>query len=146
MSENQTNNEKVLGQTSDKYVQGIGRRKTSVANVRVFIDAIEKIEIKVNDIELSKYFSSKLLEDAVKSPLKLVGIERALVTVKINGGGKRSQAEAIRLGLARALIVYNEDNRKALRAAGYLTRDPRMKERKKPGLKRARRAPQFSKR
>lgn len=124
--------------------RGTGRRKTSVAQVRL-VPGDGKILI--NKRPLNDYFGKKTLEMVVKQPLvttKAEGRYDILVTVK--GGGFTGQAGAIRLGIARALIKADHDLRPALKKAGFLTRDPRMKERKKYGLKGARRAPQFSKR
>ncbi len=130
---------------SAKYFQGIGRRKTSTCTVRLY----EKKGggFSINDHGLGDYFPDPSLQKTVKDPLlKLEFSDRFFVSVKVSGGGRKSQAEAIRHGIARALIKFDEDLRKQLKTAGFLTRDPRMRERKKPGLKRARRAPQWRKR
>lgn len=128
----------------ERYFESVGRRKTSVARVRLFTKGNEFI---VNGKDWKVYFPTadlqKIAEDAIKK-MKLV--ERFRVSVKVKGGGSHSQAEAVRHGVARALILINPDFRKRLKKAGFLTRDPRMKERKKFGLKRARRAPQWTKR
>jgi len=124
--------------------RGTGRRKTSVAQVRL-VPGDGKI--LVNDRPLTEYFGKKTLEMVVKQPLVLTNTEgRYDVITKVKGGGFTGQAGAIRLGIARALIKADHDMRPVLKKAGFLTRDPRMKERKKYGLKGARRAPQFSKR
>lgn len=103
-------------------------------------------EIKVNGIDMNDYFTPLMVKHALL-PLNLTSQDDVYgVKAKVLGGGKHAQAEAISLGIARALLKINEDWRKQLKAAGMLTRDPRSRERKKPGLKRARRAPQFSKR
>lgn len=123
---------------------GTGRRKKSIARVRLLPG---KGNITVNKRELDEYFGYETLKMLVRSPLVLtetLGSYDALISVK--GGGYTGQAGAIRQGIARALIKANPDLRGAVKKAGYLTRDPRMKERKKYGLKAARRAPQFSKR
>jgi small subunit ribosomal protein S9 len=123
---------------------GTGRRKKSIARVRLLPG---KGNITVNKRDLDEYFGYETLKMLVRSPLVLtetVGSFDALISVK--GGGYTGQAGAIRQGIARALIKANPDLRGAVKKAGYLTRDPRMKERKKYGLKAARRAPQFSKR
>ncbi|MFZ5942565.1 MAG: 30S ribosomal protein S9 [Bacillota bacterium] len=123
---------------------GTGRRKTSVARVRLVPG---NGQITVNDRELDHYFGKKTLEMISKQPLALTDTEgRFNVVAKVNGGGTTGQAGAIRLGIARALLKAEPTLRPALKRAGFLTRDPRMKERKKYGLKGARRAPQFSKR
>jgi small subunit ribosomal protein S9 len=129
-----------------QYYQAIGRRKTAVASVR--IQAGEG-KILVNKEEPSQYFEHS--EEALKiflEPFKVCGEEAGKfdISIKVKGGGKKAQIEAIRLGIARALILINPEFRTTLKKMGFLTRDPRQKERKKPGLKRARRAPQWSKR
>ena len=126
------------------YFYGTGRRKHSVARVRVY-NGTGKITI--NDRDIDEYFGLETLKLIVRSPLVLLGLEGKYdVVVRVSGGGVSGQAGAIRHGLSRALLQYDENLRPALKKAGFLTRDPRMKERKKYGLKAARRAPQFSKR
>jgi len=123
---------------------GTGRRKSSVARVRLVPG---DGQIVVNERPLDEYFGKKTLEMISKQPLVLTDTEgRFNVLCKVQGGGTTGQAGAIRLGIARALLKADPNLRLALKKAGYLTRDPRMKERKKYGLKGARRAPQFSKR
>lgn len=123
----------------------VGRRKEASARVRVLSNG--EGTIVVNGKELRIYFPQRSYQDIVESPLKLLGVQQHLgVTAKILGGGLKGQAEALRLGIARALVVKDPSYRTTLRKAGYLTRDPRVKERKKYGLKRARRAPQWQKR
>lgn len=126
-----------------KLYKGLGRRKTSVAHVLLQKD--DK-EIKVNGIDIKDYFTPLMVVRALL-PLELTSQKDVYgVKIKVMGGGKQAQTEAVSLGVARALLKINEEWRKQLKAAGMLTRDPRSRERKKPGLKRARRAPQFSKR
>ena len=123
---------------------GTGRRKDSVARVRVYTGTGK---VTINDRDIDNYFGLETLKLIVRSPLVLLGLEGKYdVVVRVSGGGVSGQAGAIRHGLARALLQQNEENRSVLKKAGFLTRDPRMKERKKYGLKAARRAPQFSKR
>ncbi len=123
---------------------GTGRRKSSIARVRLVNG---KGNITINGRELDEYMPSEILKTIVKQPLTVTNTEGKFdVIVKIEGGGLSGQAGAIRHGIARALVKASEDNKPALKTAGFLTRDPRMKERKKPGLKKARKAPQFSKR
>ena len=124
---------------------GTGRRKSSVARVRLVPG---KGNITVNKKSLDEYFGGlELLKSEVKRPLQLVGAEGKFdVVATVNGGGTTGQSGALRHGVARALCMADPENRAALKAAGFLTRDPRMKERMKPGLKKARRASQFSKR
>ena len=132
-------------ETKKKYFYGTGRRKSSVARVRVYENGTGSIII--NGREINDYFGLDTLKLVVNQPLvatDLVGKVDVVVTVA--GGGVSGQAGAIRHGLSRALLRLNAEYRATLKAAGFLTRDPRMKERKKYGLKAARRAPQFSKR
>ncbi|PIQ92405.1 MAG: 30S ribosomal protein S9 [Parcubacteria group bacterium CG11_big_fil_rev_8_21_14_0_20_39_14] len=128
-----------------KYWEAVGGRKTSVARIRLFTKG-EKA-ILVNNKDYKVYFPGLELQQIIVSPLqKMKCFDRFSASIKVKGGGIHSQAEAIRHGIARALVKFNPDFRKRLRKTGYLTRDPRMKERKKFGLKRARRAPQWRKR
>lgn len=127
-----------------RYYYGTGRRKSAIARVRMIPG---KGDIIINEKIPKDYFKSEFLIDIILSPLKLIGLEKKVdVSVLIAGGGKKTQAEAIRLGLSRALIQYKSDLRTTLKKSGFLTQDAREKERKKPGLKRARRAPQWKKR
>ena len=126
------------------YFYGTGRRKNSVARVRVY-NGTGKITI--NDRDIDDYCGLETLKLIVRQPLAVAGVEGKFdIVVRVAGGGVSGQAGAIRHGLSRALLVYDENLRGELKKAGFLTRDPRMKERKKYGLKAARRAPQFSKR
>ncbi|NCC08633.1 MAG: 30S ribosomal protein S9 [Clostridia bacterium] len=126
------------------YFYGTGRRKSSVARVRLY-NGTGKVTI--NDREIDDYFGLETLKLIVRQPLALVGLEGKFdIAVRVTGGGVSGQAGAIRHGIARALLIYDAELRSQLKKAGFLTRDPRMKERKKYGLKAARRAPQFSKR
>ena len=132
-------------ETKKKYFYGTGRRKSSVARVRVYENGTGSIIINGRDI--NDYFGLETLKLIVNQPLvstNMVGKVDIVVTVA--GGGVSGQAGAIRHGISRALLELNPEYRPTLKAAGFLTRDPRMKERKKYGLKAARRAPQFSKR
>ena len=126
------------------YFYGTGRRKSSVARVRVY-NGTGKITINGRDID--DYFGLETLKLIVNQPLEVTETTGKFdIVCNVTGGGVTGQAGAIRHGLSRALLQYNEELRPTLKKAGFLTRDPRMKERKKPGLKGARRAPQFSKR
>lgn len=126
------------------YFYGTGRRKNSVARVRVYTGTGK---ITINGRDIDDYFGLETLKLIVRQPLVTAGAEGKFdLVVRVGGGGVSGQAGAIRHGLARALLQYDENLRPALKKAGFLTRDPRMKERKKYGLKAARRAPQFSKR
>ena len=123
---------------------GTGRRKSSIA--RVYVKP-GKGNITVNKRDLNDYFGLETLKVVVRQPLvALDAVEKYDINVTVKGGGYTGQAGAIRHGISRALLQYDAELRGALKAAGFLTRDPRMKERKKYGLKAARRAPQFSKR
>ena len=128
------------------YHYGTGRRKSSVARVRLYLDGTGTITINGRDID--DYFGLETLKMIVRQPLELLGLTGKVdIIATVSGGGVSGQAGAIRHGLSRALLSVNtEEYRPALKRAGFLTRDPRMKERKKYGLKAARRAPQFSKR
>jgi len=130
---------------SERYIEAVGKRKTAVARVRLFTQA--KKEITVNGKDYKKHFSTpELREIAVSALKKMKAEDKFSVSVKVKGGGVNAQAEAMRHGISRALVDFNPDFKKRLRKAGYLTRDPRVRERKKFGLKRARKAPQWSKR
>jgi small subunit ribosomal protein S9 len=129
----------------EKFWQGVGRRKTAVAVIKIFKE--KEGSFLVNEKPLEKYFPLFELQKTAKAPLELLKLENKFrILALVNGGGLVAQAEAIRLGLARALVSFKEEFRKKLKKAGFLKRDPRVKERKKPGLKRARRAPQWQKR
>ena len=126
------------------YFYGTGRRKKSVARVRLYQGTGS---VKVNGRELDEYLGLETLKLIVRQPLTLTGtLDKFDIECRVAGGGVTGQAGAIRHGIARALLAVDESFRAPLKAAGFLTRDPRMKERKKYGLKAARRAPQFSKR
>ena len=127
------------------YFYGTGRRKSSVARVHVYENGTGAITINGRDID--DYFGLDTLKLIVRQPLVTTDmLGKVDITVTVTGGGVSGQAGAIRHGISRALVVLNPEFRAALKAAGFMTRDPRMKERKKYGLKAARRAPQFSKR
>ncbi|MFZ2804227.1 MAG: 30S ribosomal protein S9 [Patescibacteria group bacterium] len=123
----------------------VGRRKTSIARVRLIKNG--KGTITINGKPMTDYFTTYELREIVTSPLKITGQEGAVdISAKVQGGGIRGQSEAVRHGMSRALLVLNPTFRKTLKKLGYLTRDSRKRERKKFGLKSARRAPQWSKR
>lgn len=128
----------------DTSTPATGRRKSSVARVHI-TEGTGKIV--VNKKDLDAYFGLETLKQIVRQPLVLTNNQDKLdITVNVNGGGQSGQAGAIRHAIARALVKYNEENKAVLKTAGLLTRDPRMKERKKYGLHKARKAVQFSKR
>lgn len=129
---------------TNPYFYGTGRRKKSVARVRVYAGSGK---ITINNRDIDDYFGLETLKLIVRQPLALTSTaDKFDIVCNVQGGGVTGQAGAIRHGLSRALLQYDENLRPALKKAGFLTRDPRMKERKKYGLKGARRAPQFSKR
>ncbi len=129
------------------YYEAVGRRKTAVARVRLFNKGKEKSEIMINDKNISDYFPTDKLRQTAMSSLEIMKADdRFKITAKISGGGIQAQSEALRHALARALIKFNAEFRKRLKKAAYLKRDPRAKERRKFGLKKARKAPQWSKR
>ena len=141
----------------EKYYEAEGRRKTAVARIRLFTsktntqkEDLEHPEVQaflVNKKPLEQYFSISELQQIARSSLeKMKCLDKFRVSAQVQGGGLKAQAEAVRHGIARALVLFNPDFRKRLKTAGFLTRDPRMRERKKFGLKRARRAPQWQKR
>lgn len=132
-------------QTKKNYYAAVGRRKQSVAVVKLLKG---KGIITVNGQPAEQHFQgNEAYIHIIKAPMELLSKTKELdIEVKVNGGGTRGQADAIRLGVARALVEMSQDFRTSLKKHGYLTRDPRKKERKKPGLRKARKAPQFSKR
>ncbi|OGF64453.1 30S ribosomal protein S9 [Candidatus Giovannonibacteria bacterium RIFCSPHIGHO2_01_FULL_45_24] len=130
-----------------EYFEAVGRRKTSVARVRLFKEKNSLPNIFVNQKPYQQYFPTLELKKIAEEGLGAVRAEGAYrVSAKISGGGIHSQAEALRHGISRALLKVDAENRKSLKSLGYLKRDPRMKERRKFGLKKARKAPQWAKR
>lgn len=131
--------------TKPLYYYGLGRRKTAVARVRLYPGTGQII---INGRPAAQYFGNRLLYHVmIIEPLRLTGLQNHFdIRARVVGGGLSGQAGAVRHGVARALLRYNADLRPVLKRAGLLTRDPRVKERKKPGLKRARKAPQYTKR
>ncbi len=128
----------------ERYFEGVGRRKTAVARVRITKGTGAFI---VNGKKSGEYFNMPLFDTMASSPLEKMALSGKFnISAKVSGGGVNAQAEAVRLGLARALVINDAEARGKLRTLGFLTRDPRMVERKKYGLKKARRAPQWKKR
>jgi small subunit ribosomal protein S9 len=128
-----------------KYIAAVGRRKTAIARVR--ISEASRGGFSINGKELYQYFPDPALQQIVKDALlAMSALDQFFVSARVSGGGLHAQAEALRHGISRALIIFNIDFKKRLKKEGYLTRDPRMRERKKFGLKRARKAPQWAKR
>ena len=131
--------------SSAQYYEGIGRRKAASARVRLFPGGSGKI--MVNDKAVAEHLPREGDVNILMEPLIAIGQEHSYdITVHVNGGGVSGQRDAIKLGIARALLLIDPDTRGTLKAGGWLTRDARIKERKKPGLKRARKAPTFTKR
>jgi small subunit ribosomal protein S9 len=127
----------------EKYFEAVGRRKSAIARVRLFDS--KNTEYIINNKKLEDYLKVLELQKIIGKPLTEVS-KHFRVSVKVIGGGIRAQAEAIRLGISRALVIFNPEFRGQLKKLGYLKRDSRVVERKKPGLKKARKAPQWSKR
>lgn len=137
--------EKELASKPDRYFEATGRRKTAIARVRLFTRGDK--QFMVNGKTCEEYFTSAQdLQTATSSLRKMKCLDKFKVTVVVSGGGHSAQAEAVRHGTARVLVDFNNNFKKRLRKVGYLTRDPRMRERKKFGLKRARKSPQWAKR
>ena len=139
---------KVAKKTNEAYFYAVGRRKTSVAQVRLYVD--EKAtdnDLIVNDKKFKDYFPTISLQNNFLTPLKAVGMQgKFRMTVLVRGGGVTGQVEAVRLGISRALVVFDGELKKTLKDLGLMTRDAREVERKKAGLKKARKAPQWAKR
>ncbi len=130
---------------TQQYFEGVGRRKEATARARLYVQGSGRV--LVNDKPVDEYFDREIDRIAVYAPLKLTGMEsRFNVSIKVNGGGVTGQAIAARMAIARALLEADPEFRLTLKTAGYLSRDAREKERKKPGLKRARKRPTYTKR
>lgn len=133
--------------TDQRYFEGVGRRKTSTARVRITPSEKQDHTVVINERgTIEDYFEVEKDQKTLLAPLSVLGTESFHISIHVNGGGKVGQVDAIQLGLARALEKYDSGLRRQLKDNQYLTRDPRIKERKKPGLKKARRSPQWSKR
>lgn len=143
--------EKEEADKEKKYYEAVGRRKTAIARVRLYtsnpLQSVGDGNLVINDKSYKEFFPLLALQRIVEAPLsRLKSLNRFRATIKVRGGGIRGQADAIRHGISRALVVFDSNFRKKLKKAGYLTRDQRQVERKKFGLKKARRAPQWTKR
>ncbi len=135
----------MIAKTTGKYFEAVGRRKTATARVRLFVDT--KTSYKINEKTLEEYFPVREYANNVSDAInKGKPAEKFFVSVKLVGGGMSAQAEAARHGIARALLIYDIQLRGAIKKLGFLKRDPRAKERRKFGLKKARKSPQWSKR
>ena len=128
------------------YIPAVGRRKTAIARVRIINDKAKGINITVNNKDFKEYFPYFQWQESILAPLKVAGRENITISVRVAGGGQRGQADSVRHGIARAILKTDETLRPNLKKEKLLTRDSRKKERKKPGLKKARKAPQWSKR
>lgn len=136
---------KTVKAKAGRYFEAVGRRKNAVARVRLHVTKTHS-SVTINDKELTKYFPVEKYQRTVLAPFTTLSLSDYEVTAKVLGGGVTGQAEAIRLGIARALVLMNPVWRTPLKVLGYLKRDPRMVERKKPGLRKARRPQQWRKR
>jgi len=128
------------------YIPAVGKRKRAIARIRIIKDNAKGVKITVNDKDYKEYLPYFQWQELVLKPLKLVGRDNITISIRVAGGGIKGQVDAIKHGIAKALLKTDEDLRATFKKEGLLTRDARKKERKKPGLKKARRAPQWSKR
>lgn len=136
-----------MAEQKKNYAAGaVGRRKTAIATARIMNDKSSALKLTINERDYKEYLPYIEWQEAVLKPLKVTGNEKAVVSVKVRGGGISGQVGSISHAISRALLEIDENYRSVLRGEGLLTRDSRAKERKKPGLKKARRAPQWSKR
>jgi len=137
-----------MTETSDnkKYTPAVGKRKRAIARIRILDERANSIKIVVNGKDYKDYFPYFEWQETILKPLKLTGNDKISISIKIHGGGVKGQVDSVKHGIAKALLIKDPALRATLRKEGLLTRDARIKERKKPGLKKARRAPQWSKR
>lgn len=129
-----------------EYIPAVGRRKRAIARVRIVKNNAKGLKITINDRDYKEYLPYFQWQNLVLKPLKLVGRDNITISIKVQGGGIKGQVDAIKHGIAKALLQTDDELRATLKKEGLLTRDDRRKERKKPGLRKARRAPQWSKR
>jgi len=145
--EKDTTEKKASTSLGGRYIEAVGRRKSAVARVRIMENNSGKGSLTVNEKDVAEYFDTEGVQITAREALsKIKGTNKFNTTARIKGGGKNAQAEALRHGLARALVEYDGEWRDRLKKAGFLKRDPRAKERKKFGKKKARKSPQWSKR
>ncbi|PIR06418.1 MAG: 30S ribosomal protein S9 [Candidatus Komeilibacteria bacterium CG11_big_fil_rev_8_21_14_0_20_36_20] len=130
----------------NNYVPAVGKRKSAIARVRILDEKSNTIKIIINNKDYKEYLPYFQWQEIILQPLKITGQDKIFISIKTHGGGVRGQVDSIKHGIAKALIKKDPELRPALKKEGFLTRDSRIKERKKPGLKKARRAPQWSKR
>ncbi|MFA6466516.1 MAG: 30S ribosomal protein S9 [Patescibacteria group bacterium] len=128
------------------YIPAVGKRKRAIARIRIIKDNAKGIKITINDKDYKEYLPYFQWQELILKPLNLVGRDNITISIKVEGGGIKGQVDAISHGIAKALLKTDEELRATLRKNSLLTRDSRIKERKKPGLRKARRAPQWSKR
>lgn len=128
------------------YVPAVGKRKRSIARVRILKTSAKGLKITVNDKDYKEYLPYFQWQELILKPLKLAGRDNITISIKVHGGGVKGQVDAIKHGISKALLKTDDELRATLKKEGLLTRDDRRKERKKPGLRKARRAPQWSKR
>ena len=128
------------------YIPAVGKRKRAIARIRIIKDNAKGIKITINDKDYKEYLPYFQWQELILKPLNLVGRDNVTISIKVEGGGIKGQVDAIAHGIAKALLKTDEELRTTLRKNSLLTRDSRIKERKKPGLRKARRAPQWSKR
>ncbi|MFA5126532.1 MAG: 30S ribosomal protein S9 [Patescibacteria group bacterium] len=131
---------------SPKYIHAVGKRKAAIARARLLPEKVNEIKITINGKDFKEYFPYFEWQEMILHPLRAVGKDKIAVSIRVLGGGIRGQVDSIKHAIAKALVEMDENLRTTLRKEGLLTRDSRIKERKKPGLKKARRAPQWSKR
>ncbi|MBT6691501.1 30S ribosomal protein S9 [Candidatus Parcubacteria bacterium] len=129
-----------------EYTPAVGKRKCAIARIRLLNKKVNGIEIIVNEKDYKVYFPYFEWQEAILKPIILAGQENIAFSIKVHGGGPKGQSDAVRHGIAKVLLKQDEELRATLKKEGLLTRDSRVKERKKPGLRKARRAPQWSKR
>lgn len=132
--------------TNKDYIPAVGKRKSAVARVRILSEKVNSIKITINDQDYKDYLPYFEWQSEILKPLELTGQDKVAISIRVQGGGKKGQVDSIRHGISKALLEVNEEFRTVLKKEGLLTRDSRIKERKKPGLRKARRAPQWSKR
>lgn len=135
-----------VNKENKEYIPATGKRKRAIARVRIIKDNARGIKITVNDKDYKEYLPYFQWQELILKPLNLVGRDNITISIRVAGGGIKGQVDAIRHGISKALLKTDEELRTTLRKNGLLTRDSRIKERKKPGLRKARRAPQWSKR
>ncbi|MFA6307615.1 MAG: 30S ribosomal protein S9 [Patescibacteria group bacterium] len=128
------------------YIPAVGKRKRAIARIRIIKNNVKGLKITINDKDYKEYLPYLEWQELILRSLKLAGRDNITISIKVAGGGIKGQVDAIKHGIAKALLKTDEDLRSTLKKDGLLTRDSRIKERKKPGLKKARKAPQWSKR